>query len=83
MDKLALETVFSIAICRQSGDKCHSKTLFQMIFYLGSSIVLRVSIAAGTLACDPKTVSSLYTYNFKLVLVVISLRPFHSSPWRV
>ena len=28
MDKKSLETVFSIAICRQLGDKWHLKTLF-------------------------------------------------------
>ena len=39
-DQKPLETVFSIAICRQSGDKWQSKTLFLMIFDLHSSIVL-------------------------------------------
>ena len=52
-------------------------------FYLGLLIVLTVLIDPGTLACDPKIVLSLYTCSFKLVPVVISLRPFHSSPWRV
>ena len=50
----SLETVFLIAICRQSGDKWQSKkpgdkwqskTLFRMIFDLRSSIVLTFSIA--------------------------------------
>ena len=40
MDKKSLEVVFSIAICRQSGDKYQSKTLFLMIFDLLSSIAL-------------------------------------------
>ena len=31
-DQKSLETVFSIAICRQSVDKWQSKTLFLMIF---------------------------------------------------
>ena len=35
-----LETVFSIVICRQSGDKRQSKTLFLAILDLSSSIVL-------------------------------------------
>ena len=34
-----LETEFSIAICRQSGDKWQSKALFLAIFDLCSSIV--------------------------------------------
>ena len=44
----SLETVFSIAICRQSGDKRQSKTLFYVltILDLRSSIVLTFSIAA-------------------------------------
>ena len=42
----SLETVFSIAICRQYGDKWQSKTLFLLIFDLRSSIVLEFSIAA-------------------------------------
>ena len=40
VDKKSIDTVFSIAICRQCGDKCQSKTLFLSIFYLRSSIVL-------------------------------------------
>ena len=38
-DQKSIETVFSIAICRQSGDKWQSKTLFLTIFDLRSSIV--------------------------------------------
>ena len=38
--------MFSIALCRQSGDKWQSKTLFLTIFDLRSSIVLTFSIAA-------------------------------------
>ena len=45
-DKKSLETIFSIAICRQLGDKWQSKTLFLTIFDLRSSIVLTFSIAA-------------------------------------
>ena len=41
-----LETVFSIAICRQSDDKRQPKTLFLTILDLRSSIVLTFSIAA-------------------------------------
>ena len=37
-DQKSIETVFSIVICRQSGDKCQLKTLFLTIFYLGSWI---------------------------------------------
>ena len=45
-DQKSIETVFSIAICRQCGDKWQSKTLFLTIFDLRSSIVLASSIAA-------------------------------------
>ena len=38
--------MFLIAICRQLGDKWQSKSLFQTIFHLCSSIVLTLSIAA-------------------------------------
>ena len=45
-DQRSIETVFSIAICRQSGDKMAIKTLFLTIFYPRSSIILTFSIAA-------------------------------------
>ena len=45
-DQQLIETVFSIVICRQWGDKWQSKTLFLLIFNLGSSIVLAFLIAA-------------------------------------
>ena len=39
VDKKTLETVFLIAICRPSGDKWQSKSLFLSIFDPRSSIV--------------------------------------------
>ena len=45
-DQKSIEIVFSIAICRQWGDKWQSKTLFLLNFYLRSSIVLAFSIDA-------------------------------------
>ena len=45
-DQKSIEIVFSIAICRQCGDKWQPKTLFLTIFDLRSSIVLAFSIAA-------------------------------------
>ena len=45
-DRKSLRTVFLIAICRQSGDKRQSKSLFLTIFDLRSSIVSTFSIAA-------------------------------------
>ena len=42
----SLDTVFSIAICRQLGDKLQSKTPLLAIFDLRSSIVLTFPIAA-------------------------------------
>ena len=41
----SLETVFTLAICHQSGDKWQSKTLFLTVIYLRSSTVLTFSIA--------------------------------------
>ena len=41
-----LEIVFSISICRMSGDKRQLKTLFLTILDLRSSIVLTFSITA-------------------------------------
>ena len=45
VDQKTLETEFSIAICRHTGDKWQSKTLFLSIFDPCSSIVDSVSIA--------------------------------------
>ena len=42
VDKKSLETEFCIAICRHTGDKWQSKTLFLSIFDPRSSIVDRV-----------------------------------------
>ena len=39
VDQKSIETVFSIAICRHTGDKWESKTLFLSIFDPRSSIV--------------------------------------------
>ena len=39
IDQKSIETVFSIAICRPTGDKRQSKTLFISIINLRSSIV--------------------------------------------
>ena len=39
VDQKSLETVFSIAMCRPTGDKWQSKTLFLAFFYPRSSIV--------------------------------------------
>ena len=66
----SLETVFSIAICRQSGDKRQSKTLFLTILDLRSSIVLTFSIAAylkclfiGLLNTQPDQSKTMATRN--------------------
>ena len=46
-DQKSLETVFSIDICRQSGDNWQSKTLFLTSFDLRSSMIFKTfSIAA-------------------------------------
>ena len=46
VDKKLLETEFSIAVCRPTGDKWQSKTLFLAIFDLHSGNVKRGLIAA-------------------------------------
>ena len=45
VDQKSLETEFSIAICRPSGDKWQSKTQFLAIFDARSSILRAFSIA--------------------------------------
>ena len=67
----SLETVFSIAICRKSGDKRQSKTLFLTILDLRSSIILTFSIAAflkcllniGLLNTQPNQSKTMATRN--------------------
>ena len=56
VNQKSLETVFSIAICRQSGNKWQTKTLFIKIFYLHSSKVLMFSIAAYPVRSECQTV---------------------------
>ena len=46
VDQKSLETVFLIAICRPTGDKWQSKTMFLTVFDLSTSIVLVFLIAA-------------------------------------
>ena len=46
VDHRSLETFFSIAICRQSGDERQSKALFLAILDPRSSIALTFSIAS-------------------------------------
>ena len=43
-DQKSLETVFLIVICRQSGDKWQSKTLFLTIFFLYLLIVISINV---------------------------------------
>ena len=45
-DQKSLETVFLIAICRQTGDKWQWKALFLTSFDIHSSVVFMFSIAA-------------------------------------
>ena len=67
----SLETVFSIAICRQSGDKRQSKALFWTIWGLRSSMVLAFTIAAylkyllniGLLNTQPNQSKTMATRN--------------------
>ena len=47
VDQISLETEFLIAICRPTGDKWQSKTMFLKIFDQCSSIDKSVSIAAS------------------------------------
>ena len=67
----SLETVFLIAICRQSGDKRQSETLFLMILDQRSSTLLTFSIAAylncllniGLLNTQPNQSKTMATRN--------------------
>ena len=59
-DQKSLETWFSIAICRQLGDKWQSKSLFLTIFHVCSSIVLTLLIAIY-LICIPGRVAQSVT----------------------
>ena len=67
----SLETVFSIAICRKSGDKRKSINLFLTILDLRSSIVFTFSIAAylkclfniGLLNTQPNQSKTMPTRN--------------------
>ena len=71
VDHSSLETVFLIAICRQSGDKRQSKALFLAILDPRSSIVLTFSIASclkcllniGLLNMQPKQSETRATRN--------------------
>ena len=45
-DQKLIETVILIAICHHCGNKWRSETMFLKIFYLRSSIVLALLIAA-------------------------------------
>ena len=59
--KKTLETVFSIAICRQSGDKWHSKTLFLTLWstFLDTIDVFHCNISGVLLLlmiCNPPRV---------------------------
>ena len=66
-DQKSIETVFSIPICRQCGDKWQSKTLFLLIFDLRSSIVLAFSIAAYPVClCNILTLCMDEKYNMYL-----------------
>ena len=67
MDQKSLETVFSIAICRQSGDNWQSKTLVSNEFYQRSSIVLTFSKKK-----KKKTGASLGKLPFQLAVKVLS-----------
>ena len=50
-DQKSLETGFSNAICRHTGDKWKSKTLFLSIFYLVCRLLIAFSIVAYPV-CD-------------------------------
>ena len=72
-DKKSLETVFSISICRQSGDKWQSKTLFLMIFGLHSSIVLEFLIAAWTSCGESTNGDSLLGVVWRVLYIRVNL----------
>ena len=65
--KKSLETVFSIAICRQSGDKWQSKTLFLTTFVDSINV------------CRLPGVEILYI-NFRQTMVPFLIK-LHVIPW--
>ena len=73
-DQKSIETGFSIAIWWQWGDKWQSKTRFQLIFDLRSSIVLAFSIAAY-LVCfrDTSDIAILYIKSWGIAVRGLNL----------
>ena len=77
-DQKSLESMFSIAICRHTGDKWQSKTLFLTIFDLRSSIVLMFSIAAHPVCLwwvywRPPSLAFILLRNRKLIALYLLL----------
>ena len=64
VDQKSIETVFSIAICRHTGDKWESKTLFLSIFDPRSSIVDNVF--------DFRLSGETKTYPFPLSIMIFT-----------
>ena len=58
-DQKSLETGFSIAICRQLGDKWQSKSLFLTIFHVCSSIGLTLLIAIYLICISSRVAQSV------------------------
>ena len=78
-----LETVFSIVICRQSGNKWQSE-LFLAIFDLRSSIVLTFSIAADIVGI--KIIIKIYNFSLIMTKKVSLIMEYHNhtqqtNPW--
>ena len=65
VDQKSIETVFSIAICRPTGDKWQSKTLFLSIFDPCSSLVVFDCRLSGVV----KWFFLFFKINVKILLV--------------
>ena len=65
-DQKSMETVFSIAICRQSGDKWQSKTPFLVIVDQRSSIVFSLTFSIfAYLVCLLGSLHTPLCHNFE------------------
>ena len=70
VDQKSLETKYSIAICRQLGDKLQSKTLFLAIFDPRSSVVKTVFDCRLSHVVSFGTLQSYIRYKYVLTVFI-------------
>ena len=77
MDQKSLETVFSLVICRQSGNKWQSKTLFLMIFlstFVDSINVIECRLSGVMMLDEKYNVSQINRFWFLSQMRAVRLR---------